>query len=269
MKYFKILLVGVITALYRLLVQIPMLMVPQGESVLEPSVFVENGTVGIVFILFAIVLYTIIAGLFLLIEGRKGEKPLNKALKYGLVYCLIWLAYLMEPSEAGTNPVDAITYPLADGSAFIIMGLLLGKFFSEEKSSKEKTKVFSVTMIIIPAVCFWLGRAFLYCCLHGNGQWDKRPIWTLFFIIECGLVVSASIQWLASRIKTKSDYLKVIVAGFVFFGVNLLMFNGFVPLIFKADIMDLLTRAVVDICSFTIGVFITRVLLKKSIIYSK
>lgn len=264
MKYFKILLVGVITALYRLLVQIPMLMVPQGESVLEPSVFVENGTVGIVFILFAIVLYTITAGLFLLIEGHNEEKPMYKALKYGLVFCIIWVAYLMEPSEVGTNPLDAVTYPLADGSAFIIMGLLLGRFFRKKDScGEEEYKTFSFRGIFIPAGFFWVGRVILYLVFNGSGQWDKHPIWTMLFIIECGLVVSACIQWLISRIKIKTLYLKALVAGLVFFGINLMMFNGFVLLIFKVDIPGLVLRTVIDVCSFTAGSLINQILYKR------
>ena len=64
----KILLVGLATTIVRIIGQ---LSIPAGEqTVLEPSIFAQNGTMPLAFTVYGIFAYSLIAALFLLIRGR-------------------------------------------------------------------------------------------------------------------------------------------------------------------------------------------------------
>ncbi len=59
-----------------------------------------------------------------------------KGLKYGITCAVVWIVYLLEPLPH-VNPIDKITYPMADSAALIVMGLLLGLFCSKDNPKVE------------------------------------------------------------------------------------------------------------------------------------
>lgn len=64
----KLIIVGVITTISRIIGQ---LLIPAGElAVLQPSIFVKNGTMPLAFTLYGIFAYSIIASMFLLIRNQ-------------------------------------------------------------------------------------------------------------------------------------------------------------------------------------------------------
>lgn len=270
-KVGKILIVGLLTSLYRIIMQIPVMLLPAAKVSIEPSIFVKNGTVVGAFIIFAFVTYSILAALYLLVlENIEGHK-VSSSLKYGCICCLFWVAYLIEPTEIGGSIWDAIAYPLADGSALIIMGLLLAWQFGRQGKKYKNPKIESskkgqLAMILIPFICFLVGRSVLYCGFHVNSQWDTKLVWTTFFLIECGLIVSACLQWLTDIIKAKTEVKRCLVSGILMFGTNLFIFNAFVLLIFSVNVWDLLIRTVVDTAAFTVGLLLSRKVLQRFII---
>jgi hypothetical protein len=269
-KVGKILIVGMLTSVYRMMIQIPVLLLPAAKVSVEPSVFVKNGTVGGAFIVFAFMTYSILAALYLLVIDNIEGNRVSSSFKYGGIFCLFWVAYLIEPTEIGGSIWDAIAYPLADGSALLIMGLLLAWQFGRQGKKQtnpniETSKKAQLAKILIPFICFLLGRLVLYWGFHVSSQWDTRPVWSVFFLIECGLIVSACLQWLTDRIKAKTEARRCLVSGSLMFGTNLFIFNAFVLLIFSVNIWDVLIRTVVDTVAFTVGLLLSRKVLQKFI----
>ena len=130
----KILLIGLAATIVRIIGQ---LFIPAGEqTVLSPSVFAQNGTMPLVFTVYGIFAYSLIAALFLLIRNRLGGNRILQGLKYGLSCCVVWIAYLLEPLPH-VAAIDRITYPVADSLALIAMGLLLGWLFGKTKRWKR------------------------------------------------------------------------------------------------------------------------------------
>jgi len=58
---------------------------------------------------------------------------------------------------------------------------------------------------------------------------------------------------------------KALLAGLLLFGIDLLLFNFFMPLIFKADILDLLLRTGVDVLAVTVGLLLLPVTARSKI----
>ena len=118
--------IGIATTIVRIIGQ---LAIPAGEqTILSPSIFAQNGTMPIAFTIYGIFAYSLIAALFLLIRKRTGGNRIWQGLRYGFACCAVWTVYLWEPLPH-VVPLDRITYPVADGLALIVMGLLLGWLF--------------------------------------------------------------------------------------------------------------------------------------------
>lgn len=294
-KVYKIVGIGFLTALYRLVAQTPLLFIPSGEVAVAPSKWAINGTLPIAFFIFALVLYTLVVAFYAFIN----EYDNYTMMKYGISLCFIWVVYLLEPSEIGgdvtteiSNLIAAFAYPIVDGSAWLVMAGLMCWQFGENKKNKAAIKntnknintnvnkninkstnndtnrsmptrykpkgmMEALRVIGIPCLAFWIGRAFSYNVIHISAEWDDRPLMTLVFLVMTGMVVPACLEWLRMQIKAKKEWQKCFISGGVIFGVNLLFFHGFVPLVFSVDIFQIFIRAIVDIIAFTVGMLIS------------
>lgn len=126
----KLIFVGMATTVVRIIGQ---LSIPAGEqTVLAPSIFAQNGIMPAVFTIYGIFAYSLIAALFLLIRKRVGGNRIWQGLRYGLACCAVWIVYLWEPLPHVAS-LDRVTYPVADGLALLVMGLLLGWLFGQTR----------------------------------------------------------------------------------------------------------------------------------------
>ena len=133
----RLIFIGTATTIVRIIGQ---LAIPTGEqTVLSPSIFAQNGTMPVAFTIYGIFAYSLIAALFLLIRKRTGGNRIWQGLRYGFACCAVWIVYLWEPLPH-VAPLDRITYPVADGLALIVMGLLLGWLFGQTRLPVKKAQ---------------------------------------------------------------------------------------------------------------------------------
>ena len=94
MKIVKLVLIGFTTTLLRAMLQA---IIPEGQkTVLEPSMFVNNGSMPFVFMIYGTIAYGIIAAIFLVLHENMSGNRIMKGLKFGILYSLLWIAYLFE-----------------------------------------------------------------------------------------------------------------------------------------------------------------------------
>jgi hypothetical protein len=254
-----LLIIGSLTTLVRLLAQ---LLIPSGapQTALEPSSFVQNGTLPLAFICYGIFAYTAIAALYLPLRRRSVS-----GLKYGALLSAIWIAYLLEPLPH-VQPIDRIAYPLADSIALLAMGGLLGR--SAGLPLKKAQIVWQWPQIVSVALCFVVGRFFQYTQVGIYSSYGRAPLATMLWTVLTGLVIG----WVLRSFATVSSQERILepgeifsdwtgdppvrsalTLGLAFFGANLLLFNFFMPLVFKTDLMDLLWRTLIDVVAVTVG----------------
>ncbi len=254
----KILLVGFITTVIRIIGQ---MFIPSYEqNVLAPSVFVKQGTMPIAFSIYAFLGFSVIAAMYLLVEKRMTGSKKAKGLKYGAAYCIIWVVYLFEPlpHSAGANFINAIAYPIADGIALIVMGLLIGilivkdsdKIVVKKNIYKSSRALFSFIFI---AICFMAGRIFQYTVMDIYSLFDTQFFKTLLWVAITGVTVSAVLIWFNQFVSCKNRIKRALIIGGVLYGLNITIFNFFIPLVFNFDVTDLLIRTFVEICFVTVG----------------
>lgn len=247
----KIVLIGFVTTMVRIIGQ---LSIPAGEqTVLAPSVFAQNGTMPLAFTVYGIFAYSLIALLFLLIRNQLGGNRILQGLKYGLACCVVWIVYLLEPLPH-VAAIDRITYPAADSAALLVMGLLLGWLFGNSKgyAARQKNSV-PVLPVLAVTVCFFAGRMIQYFFFDIYASFDDKPAETVLWCLLTGIAVACVMAWLNRYVDSRNQIKRAMVLGCLLFGVDLILFNFFMPLVFSADIADLILRTLADILAVTLG----------------
>lgn len=257
----KIIVVGFCTTVCRIIAQ---LLIPAGEqTVLMPSIFVTSGTMPLVFTVYGIFCYSIIAILFLIIRNYLSGNKIIQGLKYGAVLSAIWTIYLLEPLPHVAS-LDKFAYPLADSFALIVMGILVGNFFGQSKKLEHKKLCFQeyIVPFLTISVCFIIGRLIQYNAIKIYSCYNTERLDTVIWCICTGIIVALSIIFFKRHLKPNNFIYNALITGGVLFGINLILFNFFVPLVFKADILDLILRTVIDFLSVIIGSLTLNVKLK-------
>lgn len=73
--------------------------------------------------------------------------------------------------------------------------------------------------------------------------------------LTTGLVSALVLTWFDGFLRPGLDrFSRTLILGVVIFGGNLLLFNFFMPLVFAADLPDLMIRTVIDTLAVTVGV---------------
>ena len=247
----KLIFVGIATTVVRIIGQ---LSIPAGEqAVLAPSIFAQNGTMPVVFTIYGIFAYSLIAALFLLIRKRMGGNHIRQGLRYSLACCAVWIVYLWEPLPH-VAPLDRITYPVADGLALLVMGLLLGWLFGQTSPpiKKHRLKPLALPVLII-ILCFIAGRLLLYCVAGIYSSFLEKTVETLLWCLLAGFVSACAMAWLNRYVSGGSRIKRALIMGGLLFGVDLFLFNFFMPLVFTADIPDLILRTLTDALTVAVG----------------
>lgn len=247
----KLLFIGLATTIVRIIGQ---LSIPAGEqTVLAPSVFAQNGTMPLAFTVYGIFAYSLIASLFLLIRDRLSGNRILQGLKYGFSCCVVWIVYLLEPLPH-VAVIDRITYPVADSLALIVMGLLLGWLFGNPAQRTDKAKLpFPILPVLIITACFFAGRMIQYLILGIYSSFDAKSLETVLWCMLTGIALSCVMAWLNRYVDSNGRIKRAFILGGLLFGVDLALFNFFMPLVFAADIPDLILRTFIDILAVTVG----------------
>lgn len=248
---FKIFIIGAITTIFRIIGQI---LIPLGsQNVLLPSIFVKNGTMPLVFSTYGFFAYSFISMMFLLIRNQLSGNKVMQGLKYGVFCCFIWIAYLLEPLPH-VSPIDRITYPVADGVALLVMGVILGLMFGQNKPLiKNNVSRYDIIPLITIIICFIVGRLTQYSVFDIYSSFSSKKIETIGWCIFTGFVIACAVIYINRYVKQDDFIKRALILGCLLFGLNLTLFNFFMPLVFDADILDLILRTVIDFSAITIG----------------
>ena len=249
----KLLLIGFLTTIVRIIGQ---LFIPSGtQSVLKPSAFVINGTMPMAFTVYGIFAYMIVASMFLLVKDKICGNGVIKGLKYASSCCAIWVAYLLEPLPHVAF-IDKFTYPIADSIALLALGIFVGVFLCKREEADDKiTFRINICSTLAIVLFFFVGRIILYEIIGIYSSYGDNKIGSIIWAVFVGTVISIVLQWLNDKLIVEKPIVRQLILGMVLFGVDLSVFNFFMPLVFDTDILDLIIRTGVDFCFATIGCF--------------
>ena len=113
--------------------------------------------------------------------------------------------------------------------------------------------VFPVLPLLTVTVCFFAGRMIQYLVFGVYSSFDEKPLETVLWCLLTGIAISCVMAWLNLYIHSENRMLQALILGVLLFGVDLILFNFFMPLVFDADIPDLILRTFIDILAVTVG----------------
>lgn len=241
---------------------------------LPPSAVVRSGLIPIGFMLFGLLTFGLLAVVFVLIQDGLPGTRMKKGLTFGILFGVMWAIYLLEPVPhiEGVPLFEILAYPLADGITIISLGALLGRFVGTDSKSHEKGQTNSSSGALLAiAVFFTAGRILSYNVFHIYSSFAARQFDTILWATATGLWISIMYLLLRPGIPEKSPILKATYFSFVLYGIDYLLFNFFMPLVFDYQIWpvgsllsyaDLFVRASMDILSVAAGVYICEKYLK-------
>lgn len=245
----ELVIIGLLTTIIRIIGQ---LLIPsETQEVLKPSIFSINGTMPLAFTIYGLFAYTLIASMFIFLRDNIKGTKIIQGLKYGISCSLIWIVYLLEPLPH-VNFIDKFTYPIVDSIALIVMGLLLGIFLGKNNYNKDKFKL-NILNVLIITVSFIIGRLILYNVFNIYSSFNSQTLESLIWSLITGLIIGVVICWYDYNIN-KNYVFKIALL----FGLDLLLFNFFMPLVFSTDIIDLILRTIIDIIFVVIGYAINK-----------
>jgi hypothetical protein len=269
----KVLVVGAATTVFRIAAQ--MIMPEAEQNVLQPSIFVTNGTLPIVFSIYALFVYSILAAAFLIFSRGIAGGRIARGLKYGAALASIWVVFLFEQLPHGTSfLLDNVLYALVDALALLIMGLLLGLLLTDKNYGNEglrgtasiktrATPAKTVAWVSITVVVFVLGRLLQYNVFGTYSSFESRPAVTILWCIGAGAVSAAVTIWLRNRAATTGKFRHPFVIACSLFAVNLAFFNFFMPLVLDVSILDLVIRTGIDSIAIALGLLIATSVVKE------
>ena len=255
MKILKILLIGLITTILHLSINLffPM----NAQSQLLPSQFVINGTLPILFSCYGLLAYSLIASMFLLVSKKLTGQKLFQGIEFGCFCAVIWCVYLLEPLPHLTLP-DCIFCSLANALILIIMGAMCGMLLGENKKKQSQKSHVSLLSLLTIMSCFILMRYVLYLFYDIYSSFDEYPLTTLWWCIFSSFVIACAITWTNNCLDEKDILRRSLISGVILFGMNITLFNFFIPLIFKINVADLILRTISDTTAITIGCMISQ-----------
>jgi hypothetical protein len=265
----RLFLIAVAATIFRVIIQLLMPPTNDGGAPWPPSIIVKLGLIPVVFTIYGIFVYGSLAVIFSLIQNELPGKKIIKGLIFGLAFGLMWAIYLFEPSvSAPSTLISLLEYPIADGITLLILGIIVGRFIGVNSDVPfifilpSRAFAFIVfPLLLLPA------RYLAYTVINLDSAYATKPQGTLIWVAIVGLWIG--IMYLVFRpcIASKSLIAKAVLFGFCIFGIDLLLFNSFIPLVFEYNIIKVLIRTAIDIVPITIAVFVFELInVKKNMI---
>ena len=211
---------------------------PGFSDILEFTELVNTYSIQLVASVYLLVVFSLIAIVFTVMQDGIPGTGLQKGLRYGLSVGGVWYLGIVETSVVlGTDFVNESLMALADVGPLVLMGVLLGMFTTtgerqpEANSGIDEKKRFGIALLIIATV-FVLGRYFAYAIIGIESAYLTNAIGTLAWTVGMGFIIGIMYWLLSEGVKGSSITQRAVWFTVVTFGTNWIALMAFMPLVF-------------------------------------
>ncbi|MGE5379352.1 MAG: hypothetical protein ACM3L5_00590 [Candidatus Saccharibacteria bacterium] len=234
-------------------------LIPAGtDSGVGESAIVKAGLLIPAFALYALLVFIVFGYIFLLIErSLPASSGIQRGLLYGSAMALVWVAYLFEPVPLGANTPfpDILAYPIADGTAMIVFGLLLGRLVATKGPSQNVISIRPLAPLLAIAGFVVLFRLIAYNIFKIYSLYEARALDTMLWVLVTAVIIGIAYLLLRPGLPAATPWGKAITYGLVVFGVSITLINFFVPLALDINIVDLALRTAMDVVAVVLGTY--------------
>jgi hypothetical protein len=240
-----------------------------GTSVLPSSFFVQQGLLPIVFILYGVLWFSLLAVVFVLIEGGLPGRREMKGMGFGLFFFSLVVVSYLEPLPHSGDIGNELSWMMADGLPLILLGILFGRYLGHDGreigmavSAKRSLGPLDALAILIIPIFFMKGRLLSYTVFGIYSSFDANPAGSLIWALTFGLVLGILYFFFRASMIGSTHRRKALFFGTVMFGIDIFLFNFAFALIVDMQLgpvggltmVDMFVRVLADVLFVVIAI---------------
>lgn len=224
------------------------------------SILVKALTFPVVASLYFILLFTHCAITVSHFGKNSNLSGLNIGLRFGTSFAIMYLLGMQEVvlsaspySEWGKDFfVYQLIMGISDAIPALLMCIVIGKITLKKNNNHNTNRhsVFHILSIVLIASTFTVTRVIGYHTGIVSSDLATYPIQTYIWTILFGLGIG--IVYVLLRPIFQNEKMSVVKLSFLTIGLNWMIFNSFIGLIFKGLIWEMILRSLLDIIPFCV-----------------
>ena len=222
-----------------------------------PSIFVKQNMLPLAAGIGLLITFWAYAAVFALIQDNLPGKRLAKGWWYGISFTGLWFLGFIEGSILwDTTFLDEVCNWLPDGISLLLMSLALGAFVAQDNIPAEKR---SLKRKILPAfmvaVLFFIGRYVAYWVVQINRAFNPSPTDVFLCTLAMAIWIGVMYVVVGAGSKGHSPVSRALYFAGIIIGIDWLLFNLFGLVFFDLPLLDVATRALLDLPFIALGVY--------------
>jgi hypothetical protein len=225
--------------------------------------------------LYLLIAFGVLASLFYRNQLCSPTVPFVAGARFGVAIALLYIWGILETSAITGSPVLAeFLGSLADAFPILGLGLLLGRFAAPKNAPPRAQSVKKPPMVpffrgtVLPVglifAAFLAGRYFAYVVVGITSGYQSRPLPTLVWTLGMGLWIGIMYLLFSPNAVSRSPLKKALWFGLCLFGINWLIFNLFMGVIFTVSFSDLVLRCLIDAFMVSTAIFVSALVLDRT-----
>lgn len=194
--------------------------------------------------------YFLLAFLFIKIQKSLPGTKVQKGLLYGIIFGVLWVNGMIEGNiELNASLSKEIIFGLLEMIPLITLSVLIGISFAE--NSKDTIgallKKFNFSLVGGIALFYILGRYFTYMIIGVDSAYLSKTIPLFLWCAGNGIIIGSMYYFLGYKIAEQAYVKKAFFFSFIIFGTDWMIFQLFLPFVFKFSFFNVICRPVFDI----------------------
>ncbi len=250
-KLIAVIVIGVATDLFGHALE------PPQPVVVPPSIIAEKGLLLPALAALVFVWFTISAVIFALIQENLPGSRLQKGLRYGFAFGVLWLLAMFEVSLVFPLPVQySFRTGLVDGLATVFLGILLGILIGTDSASARFRKPRQGALAVLSvAAAFLAWRYFAYVILRFESGHFTHPLTNFLWTLGMGLWFGVTYWLLEQAFQGYSPLKRALWFGSLVLGSVWFIGGWFAPAAGRILLLPIAIRYGMDVVSFIVGVY--------------
>jgi len=241
------------------------LFVPRNSYNYQPSIFAEKGLILPAATIMLVILFTIIAIVFVLIQERLSGTKMMKGWRYGIAFGILTFMAIIEVNLIfDCLLINELRGSISDGVSILLMSLMLSRMTGTDNQIVRRNAKLSWKPFVLITLFFLVGRYFGYAIVHILSAYAQKPWATFLWTLSIGLWLSVMYQLLRETRNDIPAIMRAIRFGVLVFGSFWLIYILFMLVYVQVSVLDLFVRFIIDAVFVTVGIWLVEVTPKRT-----
>jgi hypothetical protein len=254
-KWWKVVVCILVAVLVDVILHV--LFVPRNSYNYQPSIFAEKGLILPAATIMLVILFTVIAVVFVLIQKRLPGTKTMKGWRHGIAFGILTFVSIIEVNLIfDCSLINELRGSISDGVSILLMALMLSRIMGTDNQITGQDVKFRWKPFVLIPLFFLGGRYFGYAIVHILSAYIQKPWATFLWTLGIGLWLSVMYQLLREAGNDIPAVARAIRFGGLVFGSFWLIYILFMLVYVQVSVLDLFVRFMIDVVFVTIGIWL-------------